>query len=80
MRSTSFCPSLGRDAHTRYPPAYCCRKSFVNHSLPVFHYLHAVPLCQGSQRVSYGTSPYCRRADENLCVTPLFTGYYVDDG
>ena len=78
MRSASFSSSLGRDIHTRYPPAYSCRKSFINHSLPVFHYPHAVPLCQGSYRASSGACPYCRRG--HLCVEPHFTGYDVDGG
>ena len=78
MRSASVSSSVGRDIHTRYPPAYSCRKSFINHCLPVFHYPHAFPLCQGSYRASSGACPYCRRG--HLCVKPLFTGYDVDGG
>jgi propanol-preferring alcohol dehydrogenase len=29
---------------------------------------------------SCGICPYCRRGDENLCVTPQFTGYDVNGG
>ena len=78
MRCVAFSSSVGRDIHTRYPPAYSCRKSFINHCLPVFHYPHAVPLCQGSYRTSSGACRYCRRG--HLCVEPLFTGYDVDSG
>jgi alcohol dehydrogenase, propanol-preferring len=29
---------------------------------------------------SCGACPYCRRGDENLCISPRFTGYDVDGG
>ncbi|MCH8275198.1 MAG: zinc-dependent alcohol dehydrogenase family protein [Armatimonadetes bacterium] len=31
-------------------------------------------------RSSCGSCPYCERGDENLCDTPVFTGYHADGG